>query len=132
MIAEAQRSKPLPAYLHITPRVGKGAAVESGIGKGVKNMGSQFENWEIEKKYKRNIEALKKEIEEKYNEILLKNKEVANVNQRVVRLEKEKQELENKLIDKHAKPPRQMQADSENFGNIEEIQKLKDEIFHLQ
>lgn len=25
-----------------------------------------------------------------------------------------------------------MQADSEHFGNIDEIQKLKDEIFHLQ
>ena len=50
----------------------------------------------------------------------------------MLRLEKEKEELENKLIDKNAKPPRQMQADSEHFGNIDEIQKLKDEIFHLQ
>ena len=49
-----------------------------------------------------------------------------------MRLEQEKQDLENKLIEKNAKPPRQMQADSEHFGNLDEIQKLKDEIFHLQ
>ena len=42
--------------------------------------GSQFENWEIEKKYKRNLEALKTEIEERNNEILLAKKEVQNVN----------------------------------------------------
>jgi hypothetical protein len=78
------------------------------------------------------LEALKTEIEERNNEILMSKKEVANVNSRVLRLEQEKQDLENKLIEKNAKPPRQMQADSEHFGNLDEIQKLKDEIFHLQ
>ena len=52
--------------------------------------------------------------------------------QRVLRLEAEKIELENKLIDKNAKPPREMRNDSDHFGNINEIQKLKDEIFHQQ
>lgn len=94
--------------------------------------GNQFENWEIEKKYKRNLEALKQEIEERNNEILLAKKEVANVNARVLRLEQDKQVLEQRFIDKNAKPPREMQADSEHFGNIDEIEKLKNEIFHLQ
>jgi len=74
---------------------------------------------------------LKQEIEERNKEILLSKKEVANVNARVLRLEDDKQKLENRLIDKNAKPPREMQSDSQHFGNIDEIQKLKDEIFHL-
>lgn len=64
--------------------------------------------------------------------MLLSKKEVQNVNSRVIRLEEEKSLLENKLIDKNAKPPREMQSDSQHMGNIDEIQKLKDEIFHLQ
>ena len=64
--------------------------------------------------------------------MLLSKKEVQNVNSRVIRLEEEKSLLENKLIDKNAKPPREMQSDSQYMGNIDEIQKLKDEIFHLQ
>ena len=63
---------------------------------------------EIEKKYKRNLEALKHEIEERNNELLLSKKEVANINARVLRLEEDKQKLENRLIDKNAKPPREM------------------------
>lgn len=116
-----------------------GKKVGSRIGMGVQNAegaagqtSSQFENWEIEKKYKRNFEALKSEIEERNNEVLLAKKEVASVNTRVLKLQEEKQGLENRLIEKNAKPPIQMQKDSERLGNIDEIQKLKDEIFHLQ
>lgn len=54
------------------------------------------------------------------------------MNARVLRLEQDKQVLEQRFIDKNAKPPREMQADSEHFGNIDEIEKLKSEIFHLQ
>lgn len=106
--------------------VARGGAAANG------ETGNQFENWEIEKKYKRNLEALKQEIEERNNEILLAKKEVANVNARVLRLEQDKQTLEQRFIDKNAKPPREMQADSQHFGNIDEIEKLKSEIFHLQ
>lgn len=127
----------MPSYLNAAAK--PGAKVGSRIGQGVRQAqgagegdhGSQFENWEIEKKYKRNLEALKQEIEERNKEILLSKKEVANVNARVLKLEDDKQKLENRLIDKNAKPPREMQSDSQHFGNIDEIQKLKDEIFHL-
>ena len=137
-ITEAQRSKPLPAYLNASTQ--PGGKVGSRIGQGVRSAqeggagqtGSQFENWEIEKKYKRNLEALKTEIEERNKEILLAKKEVANVNARVLRLEEEKQALEVRLIDKHAKPPREMQQDSQRFGDLDENQKLKDQVFHLQ
>ena len=111
-VSEVQRSKPLPAYMNATTKPGSkvgsriGAGVRSAMGDG--EGGSQFENWEVEKKYKRNLEALKGEIEERNNEILLAKKEVASFNKRVLRLEEEKQSLENQLIDKHAKPPREM------------------------
>ena len=124
-VTEQQKSKPLPAYISTaakaTNKVGSriGAGVRSAMEGG--DVGSQFENWEIEKKYKRNLEALKHEIEERNNEILLAKKEVQNVNSRVLRLEAEKQALEIKLIDKNAKPPRQMQAESEQAGNIYDI-----------
>ena len=43
---------------------------------------------------------------------MLSKKEVQNINARVLKLEEDKQALENRLIDKNAKPPREMQADS--------------------
>ena len=67
------------------------------------------------------MEALKQEIEERNNEILLSKKEVANINARVLKLEGEKQELENKLIDKNAKPPREMKSDADRQGDLDEI-----------
>ena len=81
-ITEAQRSKPLPAYLNASTQ--PGGKVGSRIGQGVRSAqeggagqtGSQFENWEIEKKYKRNLEALKTEIEERNKEILLAKKDI--------------------------------------------------------
>ena len=89
-----------------------------------------FENWEVEKKYKKNLEALKQEIEERNNEILIARKEVQDVNNRVVKLEAEKRNLETRLVDRHAKPPREMHNESENQGQVDEIQRLKDEIYH--
>ena len=85
MVTDAQKSKPLPAYLNaaakpgskVGSRIGMGSAMAGAAGEGG---GSQFENWELEKKYKRNLEALKQEIEERNNEILLAKKEVQNVN----------------------------------------------------
>ena len=95
-VTEAQKSKPLPAYLNAAAK--PGSKVGSRIGQGVRQAqegehGSQFENWEIEKKYKRNLEALKHEIEERNKELLLSKKEVQNINARVLRLEEDKQEL---------------------------------------
>ena len=93
---------------------------------------NQFENWELEKKYKKNLEALKHEIEERNNEIMIARKEVQDYNNRVMRLEKEKRDLETRLIDKKARPPREMKEESQNQGFIDEIMKLKDENQNLQ
>lgn len=95
LVNEAQKAKPMPVYMNLAVNPGK--KVNSRIGMGVQQMegsarqtSSQFENWEIEKKYKRNFEALKNEIEERNNEVLLAKKEVASVNTRVLKLEAEK------------------------------------------
>ena len=67
-----------------------------------------FENWEVEKKYKKNLEALKQEIEERNSEIMIAKKQVQDMNNRVVKLEAEKRNLETRLVDRNAKPPREM------------------------
>ena len=79
----------------------------SGLAAGGAGAGG-FENWEVEKKYKKNLEALKQEIEERNNEIMIAKKEVADVNKRVVKLEAEKRNLETRLVERNAKPPREM------------------------
>jgi len=118
-VNEVQRNKPMPAYMSAAAKPGVKVGSRVGAGGEGGEVSSQFENWEIEKKYKRILDALKHEIEERNNEILLAKKETQNVNARVLRLEGEKQELENKLIDKNAKPPGQMQSESEHYDNID-------------
>jgi predicted nucleic acid-binding Zn-ribbon protein len=78
------------------------------------------------------LEALKHEIEERNNEIMIARKEVQDYNNRVMRLEKEKRDLETRLIDKKARPPREMKEESQNQGFLDEIMKLKDENQNLQ
>jgi hypothetical protein len=41
-----------------------------------------FEQWEVEKKYKKNLDALKQEIEERNREIQMARKEVKDTNER--------------------------------------------------
>jgi len=50
----------------------------------------------------------------------------------VQKLESKIIDLENRLVDKSAKPPQQMQVESVNQGALDDIQKLKDEIFNVQ
>ena len=133
-VQTASKSKPLPSFLTTAPAK-SGSKIQSriGMGSGLTERGaagSGFENWEVEKKYKKNLEALKMEIEEKNNEISIAKKEVEDVNKRVVKLETEKRNLETRLVDRNAKPPREMAQESTNQGQEDEIQRLKDEIFH--
>ena len=117
-VQEASKSKPLPSFLTTAPTK-PGSKVQSRIGMGSGNAAGNtggFENWEVEKKYKKNLEALKHEIEERNSEILIAKKEVQDVNKRVVKLENEKQKLETKLVDQHALPPREMNIESMNQG----------------
>lgn len=115
-VQAASKQKPLPSFLTTTPSK-PGSKVQSRIGMGsaMANTGAAgaFENWEVEKKYKKNLEALKQEIEERNNEILIAKKEVQDVNNRVLKLEAEKRELETKFVDRYAKPPREMHQESQ-------------------
>lgn len=59
-------------------------------------------------------------------------KEVKDTNERAQKIENEKRLLEARLVDKSSKPPRQTQVESTTQGSLEEIQKLRDEIYHCQ
>jgi predicted nucleic acid-binding Zn-ribbon protein len=65
-----------------------------------------FDQWEVEKKYKKNLDALKQEIEERNREIQMARKEVKDSNERAHKIENEKRLLEARLVDKSSKPPR--------------------------
>lgn len=75
----------------------------------------------MEKKYKKNLDALKQEIEERNREIQMARKEVKDSNERAQKIENEKRLLEARLVDKSSKPPRQTQVESTNQGSMEEI-----------
>jgi regulator of replication initiation timing len=128
---QAYTQKPLPQYLSSAPKAGSKIVPRGGIGAAVGGNNTQFENWELEKKYKTKEDALKQEIEEKNKEIQNARKEVQDKNARCIRLEIEKSNLETRLVDKHARPPAEMSDASKNQGAFDEIQRLKDEIFHL-
>lgn len=59
-------------------------------------------------------------------------KEVKDCNERAQRTEQEKHNLEKRLVERNDKPPRQMQIESTNQGALDDIQQLKDEVFHIQ
>ena len=63
--------------------------------------------FDAEKKYKKNLEALKQEIEEKTREGDGLRLEVKGCHDKYNRLDFEKKQLEARLVDKHSKPPRE-------------------------
>lgn len=109
----ASKVKPLPSQNQV---VGKpNSKVQSKVGQqGTKpsisetqGAGGAFESWEVDKKYKKNLDALKQEIEERNREIQMARKEVKDSNERAQKIENEKRLLEARLVDKSSKPPRQ-------------------------
>ena len=77
--------------------------------------------FEAEKKYKKNLEALKSEIEEKNRDISSLEKEIKDCNDRYNRLEHEKKALEARLVDKHSKPPKETQNQASVYSQAQEI-----------
>ena len=57
--------------------------------------------FEAEKKYKKNLEALKQEIEDRNREIQIARKEAKDSNERVQKIEAEYRKLEGRLVDKN-------------------------------
>jgi predicted nucleic acid-binding Zn-ribbon protein len=82
-------------------------------------------------KFKKSIDALKTELEEKNREIKSLNQAIEDSNRRVLSLESSIKKLESKLVDKHAKPPQAMREESLTLGGLDQVQLLKDEIFHM-
>lgn len=112
----AFKAKPLPSFM-LSTQTTASKSRGGGLGSG----GSEFENWELEKKYKKNLEALKKEIEEKNKEIKLFKNEVTDCNSRAQKLENEKKHLESRLVEKNAKPPSEVARESINMGALDQI-----------
>lgn len=83
-------------------------------------------------KLKKSIDALKTELEEKNREIKSLNQAIEDSNKRVLSLENQIKKLESKLVDKHAKPPQAMREESLTQGGLDQVQQLRDEIFHMQ
>ena len=65
-----------------------------------------MELYEAEKKYKRNLEVLKTEIQDKNREIDCLKKDVKDSNDKYSRVEEEKRKLEQRLINTQTKPPK--------------------------
>jgi len=107
-VIEAGKVKPLPNYVLQGP---KGGALARG-GRAGAGAGNPLGAFEAEKKYKKNLEALKYEIEDKNREIdgLRKEKDLSHDSYK--RLDAEKKSLEVRLVDKHSKPPRETQNES--------------------
>lgn len=102
-VGEAAKAKALPNYVLQGPK-GSSSMAKGRQGQG---NGNPMQAFEAEKKYKKNLDALKQEIEEKNREIEGLRKEVKDCHDREKRLDTEKKSLEGRLVDKHSKPPRE-------------------------
>ena len=117
LIARTAKEKPVPSF--VTTSMKPGSKVSKG-GVGAKGEStSAFEHWEMEKKYKRNLEALKQEIEERNREIQNAKTEARDANIRSRKLETEKESLEMRLVNNKSKTAKDMRIDSMKTGEID-------------
>lgn len=72
--------------------------------------------FDAEKKYKKNLEALKAQIEEKNREIESYKKEVKDGHDKYNKLDVQRKHLEARLVDKNSKPPRETNNESLAYG----------------
>jgi Ca2+-binding EF-hand superfamily protein len=86
LVAEVSKTKPLPNYISGAKR---GRAGMTGLGGQ-----NAMELYEAEKKYKRNLEVLKSEIQERNREIEDLKKDVKDSNDRYTRLQDQQRKLE--------------------------------------
>jgi len=61
-----------------------------------------------------------------------KEKQMKHWQQEAKKFEQEKDILEGKLVDQHAKPALQAASESKGRTQLDELQRLKDEVFYLQ
>lgn len=82
--------------------------------------------FEAEKKYKKNLDALKVELQEKIREIEGLKKEVKDLHDKQGRLDGERKKLETALINKNQKPPKETNNESLAFSQAQELMQIKD------
>lgn len=119
-VSEAARAKPLPAFI-LSGNKGKNTGAGSG-----------GNSAEAEKKFKRNLEVLKSEIEDKNREIDGLKAEVKDALDRSRRLERDKESLQTRLVDGQSKPPKETQVEAMNFSQAQELAKVKDQLWAQQ
>lgn len=122
------KSKPLPGYVLQGPKGGQ----KQGARQGQAASGNMMAGFEAEKKYKKNLEALKHEIEEKNREIEAFQKEVADCRRALSKLDQEKKQLEATLINKQQKPPKETSNESLAVSQAQELMQVKDQLFYQQ
>jgi hypothetical protein len=98
LVTSKSKEKPPQSFMKIGQQPG---SKTSGGSAGSKT--STFETWELEKKYKKNLDALKDTIAEKNQDIITAQNKESDANKRVIRLENEKRKLEDNLVGVRAK-----------------------------
>lgn len=88
--------------------------------------------YEAEKKYKKNLEALKSEIEERNKEIEGLKKEVKDGHDRFHHLDSERKRLEDKLVAIPSKPPRETRREAKAYGEAQDLAQVQKELAFVQ
>ena len=116
-VSEAARAKPLPAFI-LSGNKGKSSGAASG-----------GNSAEAEKKFKRNLEVLKSEIEDRNRELDGAKTEVKDAQDRCRRLERDKEALQTRLVEGQSKPPKETQVEAMNYTQAQELKKVKDQLW---
>lgn len=82
--------------------------------------------YDNEKKYAKNLDLLRTEIEEKNREIDSKDKEIREAKNKISLLEKERDKQKTALMRVNEMPPKETQDDSQKFSKAQELISVKD------
>ena len=82
--------------------------------------------YDNEKKYAKNLDLLRTEIEEKNREIDAKDKEIRECKTKISFQDKEKKKLETQLMNKDMKPPKETNDESNAYNAAQELMQAKD------
>lgn len=85
-----------------------------------------------ESKYKKNLDLLRTEIEEKNREIDAKDKEIRECKTKISFQDREKKKLETQLMNKDQKPPKETRDESKVFDQAQELIQVKDQLYYQQ
>lgn len=106
--------KPLPAYV-LKSRDDKKSKTQGNVGTG------QVAAFEAEKKYKKNLEMLKSEIEERNRRIEAQSAEILEGKKRIESLDAKLKFTDAKIADIRAKPPKETGNESTAYQQAQEI-----------